>query len=268
MKELIVRGISGLLYISIILFSMFASREWFLVLFFILGTITIYEFQKLVHLKSFLSYIILGVLLYFLSYEIWDENAIYLYGILALFVNLFLLKDLLVVGKIIPMFEKKKYIALIFYLIAGFVFLTLIPFHNGTYQVWLIIGIFILIWANDSFAYLVGKNFGKRKLLERVSPKKTIEGFIGGFAGTFLAGFLIFNYTQLLSLGSWFFMAVMVTVFGTFGDLIQSKFKRQAGVKDSGSLMPGHGGIYDRLDSIIFVSPFIYGFLEIMDYVS
>ncbi|GAB5400600.1 MAG: phosphatidate cytidylyltransferase [Aureisphaera sp.] len=267
MKELIVRSISGLLYISIILFSMFASREWFLVLFFLLGAITIYEFQKLVHLKSFISYPILAVLLYFLSYLVWDENAIYVYAILGIFVNLFLLKDLLVVSKI-PMFEKKKYIALIFYIISGFVFLTLIPYHNGSYQIWLIIGVFILIWANDSFAYLVGKNFGKRKLLERVSPKKTVEGFIGGFAGTFLAGFLIFNYTQLLSLGSWFFLAVMVTVLGTFGDLIQSKFKRQAGVKDSGSLMPGHGGIYDRLDSIIFVSPFIYAFLEIMDYVS
>lgn len=267
MKELIVRSISGLLYISIILFSMFASREWFLVLFFLLGAITIYEFQKLVHLKSYVSFIILGALLYVLSYMVWDENAIYLYVILGIFVNLFLLKDLLVVSKI-PMFEKKKYIAIIFYIISGFVFLTLIPYHNGTYQVWLIIGVFILIWANDSFAYLIGKNFGKRKLLERISPKKTVEGFIGGFVGTFLAGFLIFNYTHLLSLGTWFSLAIIVSVLGTFGDLIQSKFKRQAGVKDSGSLMPGHGGIYDRLDSIVFVSPFIYAFLEIIDYVS
>ncbi|MCH9661436.1 MAG: phosphatidate cytidylyltransferase, partial [Bacteroidetes bacterium] len=193
--------------------------------------------------------------------------AIYIYAILGLFVNLFLLKDLLVVGKI-PMFEKKKYITLIFYIISGFVFLALIPFRNGTYEVWLIIGVFILIWANDSFAYLIGKNFGRRKLLERVSPKKTVEGFLGGFIGTFIAGFIIFKYTQLLSLGDWLLMAALVSVFGTFGDLIQSKFKRQAGVKDSGTLMPGHGGIYDRLDSVIFVSPFIYAFLEITAYVS
>jgi phosphatidate cytidylyltransferase len=164
------------------------------------------------------------------------------------------------------MFEKKKYIALIFYIISGFIFLTLIPIRDDGDKI--IIGMFILIWANDTCAYLIGKNFGKRKLLERVSPKKTVEGFIGGLAGSILAGFLIFNYSQSLTLTIWFGMAVMASVLGTFGDLIQSKFKRQAGVKDSGTIMPGHGGIYDRLDSIIYASPFIYAILEIVDYVS
>ena len=104
--------------------------------------------------------------------------------------------------------------------------------------------------------------------MERVSPKKTVVGFIGGLAGSILAGFIIFNYTQSLSLPLWFAMAVIVSVLGTFGDLIESKFKRQAGVKDSGNLMPGHGGIYDRLDSILYTSPFVYALLEIVDYVS
>ena len=265
MKELIVRGISGLLYISIIIFAMFASREWFIVLFFLLGLITIYEFQKLVVLKSYISYLIFGVLLFFLSYQVFDINAVYLYCLLAIFVNLFFLKDLFHVNKI-SMFEKNKYFALIFYLISGFVFLTLIPNREDGDKI--VIGFFILVWANDSFAYLIGKNFGKRKLLERISPKKTITGFIGGFAGSFLAGFLIFNYTQSLSLGMWLSIAVLATVMGTFGDLIESKFKRQADVKDSGTLMPGHGGIYDRLDSIIYTSPFVYALLEFVDHVS
>lgn len=265
MKELIVRSISGVLYISIIIFAMFASREWFLLLFFFLGIITIIEFQKLIQLKSYISYLIFGVFLYFFSYRVFDINVVYLYVVLGIFVNLFLLKDMLRVSNI-PMFEKKKYIALIFYLISGFVFLTLIPNRDDGDKI--VIGIFIIIWANDTFAYLVGKNFGKRKLLERVSPKKTVEGLVGGLAGSFLAGFLIFNYSQSLSLMIWFAMAILVTVFGTFGDLIQSKFKRQAGVKDSGTIMPGHGGIYDRLDSIIYTSPFIYAVLEIVDYVS
>jgi len=267
MKELIVRGISGLLYISIIIFAMFASREWFLILFFLLGIITINEFQKLVHLKSYISYLIFAVFIFFLSYKIFDTNAVYLYAILGVFVNLFLLKDLLITSKI-AMFENKKYIALLFYIISGFVFITLIPFRNGQFKEEIIIGVFILIWTNDTFAYLVGKNFGKRKLFERISPKKTVEGFIGGFLGCILAGFLIFSYTQSLTLLLWGALAVLVSVLGTFGDLIQSKFKRQAGVKDSGTLMPGHGGVYDRLDSIIFSSPFIYVFLELVDYVS
>ncbi|NND63365.1 MAG: phosphatidate cytidylyltransferase [Flavobacteriaceae bacterium] len=267
MKELIVRGISGLLYISIIIIALFASREWFSLLFFLLGIITITEFQRLIRLKSYISYLLFAALFYFLGYKLIDQNAITLYAILSIFVNLFLLKDLLVVSKI-PMFEKKKYIALLFYLIPGFVFLSIIPNSSGKFNPLIIVGIFILIWANDSFAYIIGKNFGKKKLLERISPKKTIEGFFGGLAGTILAGFLIFNYTEQLSLKIWLIMAVLVTFLGTSGDLIQSKFKRQAGVKDSGTLMPGHGGIYDRLDSIIFTSPFIYAFLEIISYVS
>ena len=265
MKELIVRCISGVLYISIIIFTLFASREWFLALFFLLGIITILEFQKLVRLKSYISYLIFGVFLYFFSYKVFDINAIYIYAILSVFVNLFLLKNLLLISKT-PMFNMKNYIALIFYIISGFIFLTLIPNRDDGNKI--VIGMFVLIWANDSCAYLIGKNFGKRKLLERVSPKKTVEGFIGGLAGSILAGFLIFNYSRSLTLTIWFGMAIMVSVLGTFGDLIQSKFKRQAGVKDSGTIMPGHGGIYDRLDSIIYTSPFIYAVLEIVDYVS
>lgn len=268
MKELIVRSISGILYVSIIIFAMFAAREWFLLLFFLLGLVTINEFQKLVHLKSYVSYLILLVLMFFLSYQVFSIDAVYVYVIISMFVNLFLLKDLVVVSRIIPMFEKKKYIAIIFYIISGFVFLTLIPYRDGTFTKGIIIGVFALIWANDSLAYLVGKNFGKRKLLERVSPKKTIEGFIGGFAGSIIAGLLIFNYTNTLSLATWLSLATLVSVLGTSGDLIQSKFKRQAGVKDSGTIMPGHGGIYDRLDSIIYSSPFIYAFIEVTNYVS
>ena len=275
MKELIVRTLSGVLYISIVIISMFTSHEWFMALFFILSVITLGEFLKLVHLKSYLAYLLLFLFLYFFSYSIFDINAVNLLLILCCFVNLFLLKDVLWVSKI-PMFEKKKYITIILYLISGFVFLTLIPYYDDTFIPEIIAGVFFLIWFNDSFAYLIGKNFGKRKLLERISPKKTIEGFLGGLAGAILASFLIFKYLAFykpelaieLPWSVWAVMAVLASVFGTIGDLIQSKFKRQAGVKDSGILMPGHGGLYDRLDSIIFASPFIYAFLQLVYYVS
>lgn len=267
MKELIVRSISGFLYVSIVIFSMFTSREWFMGLFFILAAITLNEFLRLAHLKSIVSYIILGLLFYFFSYKIFDINAVYLLLILCCFVNLFLLKDLLRTGKI-PMFEKKKYLLVIFYIISGFVFLTLISMKDEQYTPETIIGVFILVWSNDSFAYLIGKNFGKRKLMERISPKKTKEGFLGGLAGAVIAGFIIFKFLDFYPLWMWITMALIASVFGTIGDLIQSKFKRQAGVKDSGVLMPGHGGLFDRLDSIIYASPFIYAFIEITEYVS
>lgn len=277
MKEILVRTLSGVLYISIIIFAMFTSREWFMGLFFILAVITLSEFLKLVHLTSYLAYFLLAAGFYFLSYNVFEDNAIYLLLILSTFVNLFLLKDVLWTSKI-PMFEKKKYIAVIFYIISGFVFLTLIPVMDidGRFMPEIIVAVFVLVWSNDTFAYLVGKNFGKHKLLERVSPKKTVEGFVGGMLGSIIAGFIIFkvleNYSSMdalkYPLWMWMAMAVIVSVFGTIGDLIQSKFKRQAGVKDSGIIMPGHGGLYDRLDSIIYASPFVYAFLLIVDNVS
>jgi len=275
MRELFVRSLSGLVYISIVIFTMFTSREWFIGLFFVLALITLSEFLKLIHLTSYLAYGLLALFFYFFSYAIFDWNAVYLLLILCCFINLFLLKDVLWVSKI-PMFEKKKYVAVILYAISGFIFLTLIPQRGIRFVPEIIGGAFILIWSNDSFAYLIGKNFGKHKLLERISPKKTVEGFLGGLGGAILASFIIFKCLEQhrpelateFPPTLWLAMAVVASVFGTIGDLIQSKFKRQAGVKDSGVLMPGHGGLYDRLDSIMYASPFIYALLEIADYVS
>lgn len=277
MKEILVRTLSGVLYISIIIFAMFTSREWFMGLFFVLAVITLSEYLKLVHLTSYLAYFLLALGFYFLSYNVFSDNAIYLMLILSGFVNLFLLKDVLWTSKI-PMFEKKKYITVMFYIISGFVFLTLIPVMNidGKFKPELIVAVFILMWSNDTFAYLIGKNFGKHKLLERISPKKTVEGFVGGMLGALLAGFIIFKVleqyrpldVERYPFWVWIALAIIVSLFGTIGDLIQSKFKRQAGVKDSGIIMPGHGGLYDRLDSIIYASPFVYAFLLIVDHVS
>ena len=127
---------------------------------------------------------------------------------------------------------------------------------------------FVLIWINDSFAYLIGSNFGRQKLFESVSPKKTVEGFLGGVFFSAIGSYFIFKYTNNLEFSNWLIISVIISVFGTIGDLIESKYKRQANVKDSGNLMPGHGGLLDRLDSAIFVAPFIYLFLKILNYVS
>ncbi len=125
--------------------------------------------------------------------------------------------------------------------------------------------------TNDTFAYIVGKSIGKHKLLEKISPKKTIEGFIGGIIFTVLASYIIAKYyIQIKEVNTfiWIIIALIVSIFGTIGDLIESKFKRIAGVKDSGKIMPGHGGVLDRLDSIIFAAPIVYSFYQILYYVS
>ena len=144
----------------------------------------------------------------------------------------------------------------------------LIANYQNNFSPSLLLGAFILVWVNDSAAYFVGKNFGKQKLFPSVSPKKTVEGFLGGLFFACISSYFIATYTETLGFTSWLILAIIVSVFGTLGDLIESKFKRQAGVKDSGVIMPGHGGLLDRLDSIIFASPFIYLFLRILSYVS
>lgn len=267
MREIIVRTISGIVYILIVIFSMYTSRELFMGLFLLLGLLTLNEFKKLLDLKSFIPYILLPTALYFLSYYIAEMFVVYIYLGVSLLVNLLLARDLLII-KATPIFHKYKYIPTLFYVISGFVFLTLIPFSKGTFMPEIIVGIFVLIWTNDTCAYVFGKSLGKHKLFERISPKKTIEGFFGGLIGAVIAGFIIFKVTNIYNLSTWLVLAIIVSLFGTIGDLVQSKYKRQAGVKNSGTVMPGHGGLYDRLDSILYASPFIYAFLEIVTYVS
>ncbi len=267
MKELLTRSLSGFFYVSILLISIFISRYTFIGLFVIFGMVCIYEFQKLIHHRNKRLYVIFIALLALLNIF---QSKFYLtipILILTIITELYLVKDLITI-RIIPMFEKRKYRTSIFYLITSIVFLTLVPNYTGDYQPIIIAGAFLITWTNDSFAYLVGKNFGKHKLLERISPKKTIEGFVGGFVFALLAGYLIATFSHSLSITIWLIISIIMSIFGTLGDLIQSKFKRQAGVKDSGSIMPGHGGIFDRLDSVIFASPFLYAFLQILDYVS
>ncbi|MCC8360729.1 phosphatidate cytidylyltransferase [Salinimicrobium sediminilitoris] len=267
MKENIIRGLSGVMYVSILVVSIFASEFAFTTLFLLFGVICLRELQRLLHLKSFLGYFLLIGLFVIFSYMRWSPYATLVLLMITIFVNLFLVKDLMLVNKI-PLFEKKKYVIIIFYLIASMIFLTLIPSYTGDFTPELVVGIFSLIWINDTFAYLVGKNFGKKKLFERISPKKTVEGFVGGLTFSAIAAYLVFFFTGLLDIEKWIGLAVILSIFGTLGDLIQSKFKRQAGVKDSGRLMPGHGGLFDRLDSIIFSSPFVYAYLQLINYVS
>ncbi|SIS72020.1 phosphatidate cytidylyltransferase [Kaistella chaponensis] len=117
--------------------------------------------------------------------------------------------------------------------------------------------LFILIWSSDTFAYFTGKFFGKHKMAPKISPKKTWEGFAGGVVLTLILGFFVEKYFPELR-GNWMVVGVLVAVFGPLGDLVESQLKRNFGVKDSGNIIPGHGGILDRLDSLIICAPVVY----------
>ncbi len=273
MKEILIRSFSGLLYVLLLILCL-NYEQLLLALFFVFGIVSLFEFKKLIQLKSFIPYIIFAVLYAIFAYwqtvlstSIGLDEATQILVVISLFVNLFLIKDLFS-EKIIPLFASKRFILTTFYLSSGFVFLILIANYFENYNPNILLGAFILIWVNDSFAYLVGKNFGKQKLFEKISPKKTVEGFLGGLFFSCVTSYFIATFTELLSFSSWLVLSIIISVFGTLGDLIESKFKRQAQVKDSGAIMPGHGGMLDRLDSIIFAAPFIYLFLRILQYVS
>lgn len=132
---------------------------------------------------------------------------------------------------------------------------------DGQYSYQIIMGCLLMLWASDSGAYFAGKNLGKRKLFERISPKKTWEGSIGGLLSSLLFAFVLSFWFTDLELWKWLVLAVIIVVIGSYGDLVESLFKRSIKIKDSGSFIPGHGGFLDRFDGLLLAVPFITTFL-------
>lgn len=158
-------------------------------------------------------------------------------------------------------FENGKLIFTVVYLALPFGFAlglpkfsTLDPEYTFTLEVFML---FVLIWSSDTFAYLTGKFFGKHKMAPKISPKKTWEGFAGGVVLTLVLGFFVEQYFPELR-GNWMIVGLLVSIFAPLGDLVESQLKRSFAVKDSGNIIPGHGGVLDRLDSFIICAPVVY----------
>ncbi|QYJ67514.1 phosphatidate cytidylyltransferase [Flavobacterium litorale] len=269
MNENIVRALSGIIYIILLLTATLYSPISFEILFGIFLIVAIAEFCRLIKLTTAIPFSMAVIGFLFFAYTI-NNNIInnLLLNAAALFVSIPLLIGLFKNGAPIQRDKSSKLVLIAGYIIIPFLLLIKLPFINGKYNPYIIIGIFILIWTNDTFAYLVGKTLGKHKLYERISPKKTIEGFVGGLVFAIIASYIISQYYVFLSPLAWVGTAILLVLFGSIGDLVESKFKRNAGVKDSGTIMPGHGGILDRLDSIIFAIPFLFLYYQIINYVS
>ncbi len=274
MNESITRALSGIVYIALLLTATLLSKVSFVILFSLFMLIAIYEYCKLVKF----NYIVPGIasLATLIPFVLSGDNKVasLIFTIFSVLLNSYLLLELFNKNSGLPKSAGSKAMRLAGYIIFPYILLIRLPFPDAfadryhIYAPHLIISVFILIWLNDTFAYIVGKTIGRTKLFERVSPKKTIEGFIGGLLFTIAGAIILSCFYKLLTLSEWIITAAIVSVFGTLGDLVESKLKRNAGVKDSGNIMPGHGGILDRQDSVIFAIPFLFLFYQIISYVS
>ncbi len=135
-------------------------------------------------------------------------------------------------------------------------------FVDGEYSFHYPLAFLILLWSSDTGAYLFGITLGKHRLFERHSPKKTWEGFVGGMITSMLAAFIISMYFNELTLVQWLGMAVIIVTAGTLGDLSESMLKRSVSTKDSGSFLPGHGGLLDRFDGLLLAAPLVFVYLQ------
>lgn len=183
--------------------------------------------------------------------------------ILASFTSLLILVTIWAVLDSKTVFSK-KWLSSLFtgvYISVGFIMLIYLRGLGENIEgFWLTLVLFFMIWGNDIFAYFVGKNFGKRKLASVISPNKTWEGFWAGFLGAATGFTLVYFMANPFPLPYWSIVpgVLIVSVFGPLGDILESSLKRIAGVKDSSSILPGHGGLFDRFDSLILSAPIIF----------
>lgn len=273
MKNIVLRSLSGIIYVGLIVCSLITNEYAFFALctlFIILGTI---EFSKLTNQETKTLPIILDILLSLsvifaiigaVSGELMLITIPSILMLLRFVVQLYMPNDKN------PLNTLANSILGIIY-IAGPIWLMAYLYKEASPAI--VLAMFIMIWLNDTGAYIVGSLLGRKlipyKMFPRISPKKSWAGFVGGLLFTIASSFVFINlfgeYYQELNMLAMIGFAVVVVVFATWGDLIESLIKRTIGVKDSGNLIPGHGGILDRIDSLLFVVPAILCYWILLD---
>lgn len=295
MKNVLIRSLSGLFLVVIVIgFVLFNSISNYLLFLLILG-FGQFEFYRLAKANNYYPNvkigISIGVILYTISYLVSARILAPDFLIIAI--------PLLIFLSIIELYRQKKnpinnisisifgliYVVLPLSLI-HFMVLTTSPVNENPdiinsitklsplydhqssiyFSSFIIIGYFIIQWVSDTGAFLFGISFGKHRLFERISPKKSWEGAIGGIITTIGAAFFTHYLFPQLDLMHWIIISLIISFFGIYGDLIESLFKRSVNVKDSGQILPGHGGVLDRFDSTFIALPMVYFYLQIINY--
>jgi len=265
LEQRIVTGIFG---VVVIVSSILYSDLTFVLMVSLLSMLTQLEFYKLLGLDGNLpltSYgTICGVALVVLTYVVEKgligfENYFLISPLLAMifFIKLYKKNDLKPFTNIGFTFLGLIYVALPFSLII------VMAMQGKNYNYEIVLGSLLLLWATDIGAFFTGTKFGRRKLFERVSPKKSWEGAVGGAMSAAVIAVLLGFYFRTYEPWQWFCIGAIIVVTGTYGDLVESLFKRSIAIKDSGSSIPGHGGFLDRFDGLLLSAPFIITFLKL-----
>jgi phosphatidate cytidylyltransferase len=267
---MLVRALSGLVFVIVVIGAIFWGDLSYVVLLAVVSGIALHEYMSNVQKTGKADFHGLEKVLPFIG-----GFTVMLYGNNLFFSTekgfLLLIPVMIMMAFVRLVFTKMENgINTIAYTFMGlgwvtfnFILLIYWAYIYGEYSYTFLIGGIVFIWVNDSFAYLTGKFFGKRKLYERVSPNKTWEGTIGGLLFAILAGFL-YAYFNEFDAGVWMGFALICGICATVGDLFESVIKRSLGVKDMGKIMPGHGGMLDRFDALMFAAPFGAAYIHLV----
>lgn len=265
MKNIIQRSITGAIFVGIIVFSILFNQYSFFVIFGILHLLCLFEFYKIIKSTTtkplVYSGLIIGETIFIINFLINNNNIGSKYYLL--------LFPLVFVVFLIELFRKNDFpIKDIAYTLMGLLYITIpfslminVLFINSQYSSIYLLSFFVLVWSNDTFAFLSGITLGKHKLFERISPKKTWEGFLGGIIFTILIAFFFIAPNTQLDPKHLIVISILISIFGTLGDLIESMIKRSLQIKDSGTFLPGHGGFLDRFDAVVFALPTFFAYL-------
>lgn len=265
-NNLIQRTITGIVFVAVLVGCILWSPISFSLLFTLIAALSVHEFGHLMNVYNGVSMnktiTALGGAYLFMALGSFCIGATdariflpYLFLLIYLMITELYLKRTNPLGNWAYSMLSQLYIAL------PFALLNILAYHNSpenssvTYNPILPLSIFVFIWLSDTGAYCVGSLIGKHRLFERISPKKSWEGSIGGAVFSIASSLIFAHCYPFFSIGQWAGLAAVVVVFGTWGDLTESLMKRQLGIKDSGNILPGHGGMLDRFDSALMAIP-------------